>query len=349
MKRSIGVTVIAVLSLLGSVLTLLMGVLMGWVMFRAPVASPDQYPGSPAFFKAMLFAGVLIYVVPAIWGICTSIGLFRLRDWARISIIAFAVLLILTGGFGILMSLVIPLPTPSHLPSDRSIEVGVRLSMGLFSAALLGLGIWWVAFFSRKKVRQQFVGLRAGIVYGAPPQVSDSLQLPPTMETVPRIRQRPLSIAILAWFLLAGCALIPLNVLLRAPAVLFTKVVTGYPAAVYYLALAGVQLYIGIGLLRLRPAARIVCIWYLAYGFVNAAVFYLAPGGHARMLSLIEKQQSMFPWIQPGQNQFLQQVDLTPLLIVGACVGLAVLAVPLYFLVTRRQAFESAGTAAAGQ
>ena len=95
MKRSIGVTVIAVLSLLGSVLTLLMGVLLGWVMFRAPVASPDQYPGSPAFFKAMLFAGVLIYVVPAIWGICTSIGLLRLRDWARISMIAFAVLLIL--------------------------------------------------------------------------------------------------------------------------------------------------------------------------------------------------------------------------------------------------------------
>jgi hypothetical protein len=349
MKRSIGVTVIAILSLLGSVLTLLIGVLMGWVMFRAPVASPNQFPGSPAFLKAMMLVGVLVYVVPAIWGICTSIGLFRLKDWARISMIAFAVLLILMGGFGILMSLVIPLPTPPNLPSDKSIEVGVRLSMGVFSAALLGLGIWWVAFFSRKKVRQQFVGLRAGIADGAPPQGLDSLTLPPPMETMPSTPRRPLSITILAWLLLAGCAMIPLNVLLRAPAVLFTKVVTGYPASVYYIALAGLQLYIGIGLLRLRPAARVVCIWYLAYGFVNAAVFYLAPGGHARMLALIEKQQSVFPWIPPGQNQFLQQVDLTPLLIVGACVGLAVLAVPLYFLITRRQAFETAGTAVAGQ
>ena len=349
MKRSIGVTVIAVLALLGSVLTFLMGILMGWVMFRAPSGNPPQFPGSPAFFKAMIFMVSLMYVIPAIWGICTSIGLFRLKDWARISMIVFAVLLILMGGFGILMSLVIPLPAPSNLPSDRSIEVGVRLSMGVFSGALLSLGIWWVAFFSRKKVRQQFAGVRAVIANGATPLALDPLQLQPNMETMPSTPRRPLSITILAWFLLAGCALIPLNVLLRAPAVLFTKVVTGYPAAVYYLALAGLQLYIGIGLLRLRPAARIVCIGYLAYGLVNAAVFYLAPGGHARMLALIEKQQSMFPWVQPGQNQFLQQVDLTPLLIIGACVGLAVLAVPLYFLITRRQAFETPVTALAGQ
>jgi hypothetical protein len=113
----------------------------------------------------------------------------------------------------------------------------------------------------------------------------------------------------------------------------------------YYLALAALQLYLGIGLLRLKPAARTVCIWYLAFGFVNATVFYLAPGGHARMLALIEKQQSMLPWMQPWQSQMWQQMDLTPLLIVGACFGLAFLLVPLYFLITRRQAFETAAGA----
>jgi hypothetical protein len=37
----------------------------------------------------------------------------------------------------------------------------------------------------------------------------------------------------------------------------------------------------------------------------------------------------------------LHQVDLSPFLIIGACLGLAVLLVPLYFLISQRQAFES--------
>lgn len=348
MKRSIGVTAIAVLSLLGSVFTLLMGFLMAWVMFRVPETSQNPFPGSPAFFKLMMFMVVLMYLLPAIWGISTSVGLFRLKNWARLSIIAFAVLLILMSGFGMLMSLVVPIPTQPTGPPDKSIEFGVRLFMGLFSSVLVGLGVWWLVFFNRQRVREQFVP--------PPPaepsnstllQTSDLLQSPSIGETAPRPRQRPLSITILAWFLLLGCLLIPLNILLRAPAALFTKMLTGYPAALFYLGFFGLQLYIAIGLLRLKPAARIVCIWYLTFGFVNATVFYFAPGGHARMLALIAKQQSMFPWMQPWQNQMWQQIDLTPLLIVGACSGLAVLLLPMYFLITRKQAFERVAIQAA--
>jgi hypothetical protein len=339
-KRSIGVTVIAILALLGSVFTLLMGVLMAWVMFRLPETSQSPFPGSPIFFKLMMFMAVLMYLLPAIWGICTSIGLFRLKNWARLSIIVFAVLLILMSGFGMLMSMVVPIPSPPTGPPDKSIETGVRIFMGMFSSALVGLGVWWVVFFNRRKVREQFVSPQLEPAIGALPQASP--QITGTIAATPRIRQRPLSITILAWFLLVGCLFIPVNVLLRAPAVFFTKLLTGYPATLYFLAFAALQLYIGIGLLRLKPAARIVCIWYLAFGFVNASVFYLAPGAHARMLALIEKQQSMFPWMRPWQNQAWLQTDLTPLLVIGGCVGLAVLILPVYFLITRKQAFEKA-------
>lgn len=347
MKRSIGVTVIVVLSLLGSVFTLLLGFLMAWVLFRAPEASQSQFPGSPAFFKLMMSMVVLMYVAPAIWGIWTSVGLFRLKNWARLSIIAFAVLLILMSVSGLLMSLVVPIPSPPTGAPDKSIETGVRLVIGGFASVLVSLGVWWVVFFNRRKVREQFVSPRPEPSSGGLPQTSESLYAPPLSATIPRLRQRPLSITILAWFLLLGCVLIPLNVLMRAPAVFFTKVLTGYPAMLFYLAFAAIQLYIGIGLLRLKPTARIVGIWYLAFGFVNAAVFYLAPGGRTRMLSLIEKQQSMFPWMQPWQTQIWQQIDLTPFLVLGACVGLAGLMVPMYFLITRKQAFERAALAAA--
>jgi hypothetical protein len=98
-----------------------------------------------------------------------------------------------------------------------------------------------------------------------------------------------------------GCLVIPLNVLLGASAVLFTKILTDFLQ--YSFSWSAVpQLFIGVGILRLKPAARTVGICYLAFGFVNAAIFYVAPGSRARMSALIESQRSMFPWMQPWQE-----------------------------------------------
>lgn len=117
MNRSVGVTVIAVLALLGSGLALLMGILMLVVMGVAPVPTQPGFPASPAFFRVMLLAASLVYVLPAIWGILTGIGLFQLKNWARISTIVFSVLLTLMGGFSALTALLIQfLPVPAGGP-----------------------------------------------------------------------------------------------------------------------------------------------------------------------------------------------------------------------------------------
>jgi hypothetical protein len=142
MNRSVGVTVIAVLALLGSGLTLLMGILMAVVMAVAPVPTQPEFPASPAFLKVMLLAASLVYVLPAVWGILTGIGLLRLKNWARISIIVFSVLLTLMGGFTALTALLIPFfPIPTGTV-DTSVMAVMRVSMGVFCLAQLGIGIW---------------------------------------------------------------------------------------------------------------------------------------------------------------------------------------------------------------
>jgi hypothetical protein len=60
-------------------------------------------------------------------------------------------------------------------------------------------------------------------------------------------------ITILAWWLLASCAFLPLNILIHSPAVVFTKLLTSQSAGLWYCALVAIQLFIGYGLLRLRP------------------------------------------------------------------------------------------------
>jgi len=348
MRRSIGVTVIAVLSLLGSLFALLMGAFVAALPFFSSKFGSKDSPFSPGFFKLMMLLAALMYLLPAIWGIATSVGLFRLKEWARISIIVFSVLLILMSGFSALMFLVVPFPPPQNQAVDANVASGVRIFMTSFAAGMAGIGIWWLVFFTRAKVKQQFVPpqpLVAGATVGTPHLPQDS-PLPTSAPTAPG---RPLSLTVIAWLLLAGCMFLPISIFLRYPAAVFTKVLTGWPATLYYVAMVIVQLYVGIGLLRLKPLARSLGVFYYAFFFVNMAVFYLAPGGRSRMLDLMQKSLPSFPWMQAErwQNQILPQFNTTPFLVMGACLGLLGVLIPLYFLVTRKQAFERAATAAA--
>ncbi|HWZ83290.1 MAG TPA: hypothetical protein VNW47_11725 [Terriglobales bacterium] len=339
MKRSVGVTTIAILDLLGSAVMLLMAAFMMVIPFLVPMFKTSQFPGSPTAFKSLMLISALIYVLPAAWGIATAIGLFRLKEWARISIIVFSVLLILTGacmGLGIVVFFTPPAASPAP---DPTVMEGVRWFMGGFSFLLLSIGIWWLVFFTRPRVNQQFATVPAAL--GATPSPAILQPGSPIIPVAPPAARRPLSITIIAWFLLVGCLFIPLNFFLHTPAILFTKIVTGWAAVLYFVTFAALSLYIGVGLLRLKPSARTVGVTYYGFFIVNLAVFYFAPGASSRMADLMQRSQALFPWAPQQQSSLL--FDPTRLLLMGASIGLISLALPLYFLVTRKQAFEKAG------
>jgi len=75
---------------------------------------------------------------------------------------------------------------------------------------------------------------------------------------------------------------------------------------------------------------------------VNAGCFYFAPGSRVRFAALMEAQQKIFPWLFWMQNQPEFHFDPLPFMYVGACFGIIVIAIPIYFLVTRKAAFERA-------
>jgi hypothetical protein len=281
-----------------------------------------------------------MYLLPAVWGILTGIGIWRLKNWARISMIVFSVLLILMSGFTGLVSLVIPIPATSTNDIGPSEISAIRIGMGVFWFTLLGIGIWWLVFFNQSKVKSQFGQLAVTFAGESTSQTAYSVQTMPVRPTEPGTAKRPLSITILAWLLLVGCLFIPLSLVLHAPAILFMRLLTGWPAIFFFLIFAASQLCIGIGLLRLRPAARIAAIVLFSFGFLNSAVFYFAPGGHARALALMDSQRTMFPWMGQVQGQSGFPLDPAPFLVVGAVGGLVMITVPLYFLVTRKLAFE---------
>jgi len=366
-NRSAAITVIAVLQLIGSILLLALAGLMAFAMIAAtPPANDPRLP--PMFFTVMRVVLPLFYAVPAVWGIITAVGLLQLKNWARISTIVISILLIVFGAFGILTSMVFFLKPPPGNGVDPRMFLIIGAVTAVFALAQIGIGVWWMVFFNRANVKVQFLppafpfppaGQGAApyaidMPHSAtppPPSLSTSTEaanpadvapvpIPPI--TAPQRPTRPLSISIIAWFFLVGCFFIPFSILLHAPAIVFTAVLTGWPATIYLLLFAGVHIYVGIALLQMKPAGRLVGMGYYIFSLLNVAVFYLAPGRSARIARFIQVQQSMFPWMRPAQTDSLFTADVMPLVIIGVIGGLAFSLVVLYFLAAAKPAFDRA-------
>jgi hypothetical protein len=237
--------------------------------------------------------------------------------------------------------LVVPFPMTPGNSVDPAIMTGVRTAMGIFMFALCAIGVWWLVFFNRPKVKEQFAPIPLVGEAGSSKPTDLFLSGTPTA-TSDSAKRRPLSISILAWLMLAGCFFLPFSLWLGAPAMLFTRLVTGWPAVLFYLCFAAAQIYIGIGLLRLKPRARAAAIIYFVFFSVNAIVFDLAPGASTRWQALVDNQRSMFPWMRGFQDQSQFVLTSRPFLLFGAVTALIWMVIPVYFLVTRKVAFERA-------
>jgi hypothetical protein len=366
-NRSAGTTVIAILQIIGSALFLGLAALTAFAMIMATPPSND--PRLPRmYFTVMRVVLPLFYALPAIWGIITAVGLLQLKNWARISTIIISILLMVFGAFGILSSMVFFLKPPPTAGVDPRMFTIIGAVTAAFSLAQVGIGVWWMVFFNRAGVKAQFLPQPFPYPYagqGATPYAIDmphsATPPPPGLATSPDVTAptdvaslptppiaaparpiRPLSISIIAWFFLVGCFFIPFSILLHAPAIVFTAVLTGWPATIYLLLFAGVHIYVGIALLQMKPAGRLVGMGYYIFSLLNVAVFYLAPGRSARIARFLEIEQSMFPWMRSAQTDSLFAADVMPFVIIGVIGALAFSLVVVYFLAAAKPAFDRA-------
>jgi len=359
-NRSAGITVIAILALIGSALLLGMAALMAIAMIVTPTPASNDVPLPPMFFKVFKVVLPLFYGLPAAWGIVTSVGLLRLRNWARISTIVFSVLLIIFGAFGILTSMVFFLKPPPGNGLDPKAALFIGVAMAVLALVQIGIGIWWMVYFNRANVKAQFLLQPSPFSHagqGAAPFAGDmpysatppppGLASPADLATpavppiaAPNSSGRPLSISIIAWFMLVSCLFVPFNIILHAPVIVFATILTGWPAAIFVLVIAALNVYIGIALLQMKPAGLLVGMGYFIFGLLNVVVFYFAPGRSARLARFLEIQQSMFPWMRSAQANSPFHADITRFAIIRAIGGVAFCLVLLYFLAAAKPAFD---------
>jgi hypothetical protein len=333
MKRPLGVIVSVCLQIVGSLLTLLFSVSMLIFPLVAPKL-PENRPAPPP--NAVFYGLAVFYLVFVVLGLATAVGLFRLKPWARLSTLVFSGALIL---FGLLLAAVfwfLPLIAPSSGQLSDSAAHGMRQVQFFFVTACLlvaALGGWWLYYFNRAPVSERFSGQPAAALIGA-------------SETARQQARVPISIVLIACLSLLG-ALSTLSVGLawRMPAMFFSVQITGGAARAFYIALGLLHAYVGLGLLRLWSSARYLAIGLYIFGSLNCLVCLLLP---QRCLNEITGSPEMKGWMAQQttattMNPFLQ----SRMLVVMMAFSLIFSLVMLYFLITRRAAFERASATTA--
>ena len=270
MKRLPGVIFSAVILALGSLFQLLMAALMVFAGtlektqthssggLSTTVASP-----TPAWMPMFSYGLGVFCILLAVWGILTTVGLFRMRRWARISTLVIGGCLAILGVPSMLMMLVmtmVPFPTPATVdPSQaHTIQMATRIGLGVGAAVyalVSAVGISWLVYFNRKAVREAFAG--------------GSGQL--------EVSRRPFLIAAVTVLLAFGGASCLLMAFLPFPGAFMGMMLHGWEKSVFYLAYGAVIAAAGIGLWQLKEWARRLAMVMQVFGLAQFVVYMARP------------------------------------------------------------------------
>ena len=303
-RNWIGVRASAIIAILGSAATLLFA---GLMLLMAFVPQSVSAPPTPIPLKPLGITMAAFFLAVSAWGFSTGIGIILRRRWSRISILVFAAILAFMSASGLLMAFVMPIPAPPG--ADPAIPGIVRWVMAGFYGVLAVISVWWLVLFNRTLTKSYFHG--AG-------QESDG--------------GRPLSISVIAWYLLSVLIFYVPVMLIHPPAVLFGMVFSNWISLALFTAFLLVQTFIGVGLLRLRESARIAAIAYFCFLGVNAFTS-MRPATQAEMM---QRMQHSMPRLFPAGTEVSPFPSLWP-------IGLATLVLtvlPIFFLVRQRAVFS---------
>jgi len=325
-KRPFGVSFSAVLLILGSLFQLLMALGMG---FSGAISHKQigggGVPGAtaaaplPGWMPVFMYALGVFFIALAAWGIVTAVGLFRLRRWARYSVLVIGGLLAVFSFVQLLIMLLmmlVPLPVPptvdaSQMQTVQAITKVIFGVMAFVHVIVCAVGVSWLVYFNRQKVRDAFTG--------EPGTVVES--------------RRPILISVIAVLNMIGAVSCLLMVFLPMPGVLFGWMFDGWGKVALCLAFAALTASVGVGLWRLKEWGRLLALAMQAFGLMNTAVYLLRPELMLRYSA--EIQQRLTP-MQPQLPERFQTMIYSASFGFGILLCIAIAAILIYY----RKAFQ---------
>jgi hypothetical protein len=214
----------------------------------------------PGISRAGLSVFLLIFLAVAVFGIFTGVGLIRLRNWARISALAWAAITAVFSAFLLIAILVIPFPP---VPDTPGVSVGtIKAVMAIFYGIPILIGVWWLILFNQLSTKAQFIGNSA----------------PKLIQTSP-LPRCPLPVAIIAGIMLFSVLGMFAMPLLRMPVfmILFGHRMRGEFGNFLFASTTVLYLAAAIGLLRLKRWSYPLSLGLYGFWTLSGVVTFLSP------------------------------------------------------------------------
>ena len=323
MKRTFGIIFSGVLLLLGALFQSLLAFGMAFVgIFLHKQIASGKLPGSTpasastlAWMPFVLYALCAVFVAVAIWEILTAVGLFRVRRWARYSVLIIGGILALFSLVSLLLTLamlLVPLPGATGMDGSQAhnVQAFTKIFFGVIALIHLvrcAIGIFWLVYFNKKRVRDIFAGM--------PGQAPES--------------PRPFLISVLAVLILIGAAGCLLFIFVPLPGLFFSLILHGWGKVALYLVSAALLAAAGIGLWRLQEWGRLLVLALQVIGMVQHVVYLVRPSLYLRYTE--EVNQIINPMQQPPSPLQIQSLLHTVSFGIGILFYIAIIAVLHYY------------------
>lgn len=328
-KASPAIIVAGIIAIAGSILCALGIVLMILASFAIPQTARTAQ--LPPHFQTLVTGEFLIGLAITILGIFCGVGLLRLKNWARVATLICSGF---TAGICVLLVLaidLIPFPSPTEGPQ---LSMGmIRMLISVVYAIPLGIAVWWLILFNRKKIVAQFTtapsatplegGDHEGIISAAPVAVKPSVPIP------------ILALAIL--FIISSLSFVFLSAM-PLPVLFFGHpFYNGIARTVLFVLSCGIYAAAGIGLMRARQWAYSLGLGVQSFWLFSGIVSILTPGFQTTMQGMISNVVSGYG--ENGLSYTFAQLHI--FVEIGLVVSLVTIGILLFY----RRAFLEAAAA----
>ncbi len=346
MRRSTGVTMSAVVVFIGSAFTILLALI---TMLGSAALRSHRFSDLPPNLVSvvMIVEGVFFLGFGGL-GIATGVGLINVKKWARISMVVFAVLLVLFFFPPALLLAFVKFPAPDDPNLPANFTTVIRAVIAIFFAAFAALGGLWLYFFNKASIKAEFqpkqpVVPSASAHSPAQPAAPAPAAVAPAFIPASPSSVRPLSITIIGWLLLVGSPLGLLSLLYSramfrdVPLAMFLLgfFISGPAAVMIFVLWMAAQVIASVGLLKLRNWGRLATIALQCLGILNVVLLVAIPANRVRFQTMMDAAMASI------YRNLPQPVPFSFPAWSAMPASLPVFVVILWFLTTQKHAFTS--------
>jgi hypothetical protein len=320
-----------VIAILGSLVTAI-GILIGMMGLLLSSRYPNPMDAMPGL-RVMTAAIMAIFFAVTIWGAFSGVGLIRLRNWARVSVLVWAGIAAPICVLAIVFVAFLPMP-PS--PNPTLLLTMIHLVTVLFYGGPLAIAVWWLILFTRPKIVAQFKPVAAaagpGDPFGAIPVTATAdasgTHAPyaePAALPGPSV---PLPIIVLSCFFLLSSLSVFFIFFMHIPAMVFGHAYTGLTGSVIYAGWCLLYAIAGVGMLKRVPWTYTVAIGLQILGIVSGIITLLSPNFDDVM------RRAMSTTGLPAGSELYQMPSMTHLRgfsFIGLLFPLAILGLLVYY------------------